>query len=445
MGIHWYVGGVSNHSSAQHFHMTKQLLFLLLVHFKDSAPQTNHKSLSPSKHMAAAEHSRQKKSSLGSLWRNSEQFVIRIQCSDNSSITLIHHIKETCQNVLSNACSRLGIVNTELFRLATYKNNEYRLHLGNKCLHTLFPKYVVVTGESLSGSDSSLNVSDTMIKTCKMYLRVVHYVTDFSILNSATLYHYFYQVRWDALKIQNLLCLEGYEDTHLKLGFLSILATSDDQTVLDSKKALGDYFPQTIIRSYSYDELVQMLVEYSLDYPEITKLSAYINFIDSAMKLPAICSYLHRVDVLQRHYKHMKCNCIASISPSSLRIFSNENDKWEQVIKWDVQETVVITQSKDIVTVQCFDSEKEATQLHLRSTANARYFLRVSKEIQHIEQFSVDCNSSVFCQKIEKVSRKNASSSDEALSFLSQSKLSQNGDRKHSNSKSCQGKNQKNK
>eukprot|EP00794_Sanderia_malayensis_P015742 gene15742-17329_t len=391
-------------------------------------------SSSSSLSSATTDRTRRKKSSLECLWKYSEQFVIRVQCPDNSTLTIIHSIKETCQNVLSNVCSRLGIRDETLFSLAIFKNNEYRVFPGHKCMGSIFPKWAIITGESLSclKDTTCMSVEDTMIKTCKLYLRLVNYPRHVCSLHPVTLHYYFYQLRWDALMHQNLLCLDGYDDSFIQLAFLSILAVTTTTTNttaaldryhhhqcyqsngLDTKAGLSNYLPQTVLESYSVDKLASLFMLCSDVMPvELSIVEAQIQFINLALQIPAVCSYLFNVDVIASGGRagprglDTDRRCMASLGPNSIRVFTSkgdvifDNSEWSQTAKWDVQEIETITITRRVISIHCEDYEKEPMKLQFIKETNARCFVRLAKDMHRLDHCVWGRDAICTCQKCD--------------------------------------------
>ena len=329
---------------------------------------------------------KRRKSSLGCIWKYHEQFLIHVICPDNSTLTLIHNTKESFSNVLTNACARLGIAEIELFGLAFHKHNEYQFVPESKCINTLFPKWTVVTGESLTGTDRCNAVADTLIKTCKIYLRVKHVVTSLSVLHPNSVRYLCEQLRWDMIKTHNLLALQGYEDEYIKLAFYSMLMAPCDSSLTESKSVLSHYLPQSVISTHSVEEIASRLVSHSMSLPEMSSLEAQHCFIKLALKLPAVGTHMFQADIFEN--RKVVFNCWISVGQNSTRIFAENNRKWEQYVKWDVQEVDEISVSKTTATILGYDCEKYDTVLQFSDASKAQKFAKFSKEIQRFDEAS---------------------------------------------------------
>lgn len=328
---------------------------------------------------------KRRKSSIGCLWKFDEQFLLNIICPDYSTLTLIHNIKESCGNVLSSVCARLGILETEMFGLALYSHNEFQFLPENKCLNGIFPKWAIATEESLSGTDKCNIVADTLIKTCKMYLRVRMIVSSFDILSSAAVRFLFEQLRWDLIKMHNLLGFEGYEDETTKLAFYCLLVDPLDGKALINAKSLSHYLPQNAIKANSVDWIISNVLTYSKELPLMTSLEAQVAFIKLALKLPTVGTHIFQADLTDVGDDPVT-NCIISVGLNSIRIFADWRDTWKQYVKWDFQEIDEITTCKNMVTIFGYENEADETTLQFYNKSKAKDFTKFCKEIQKFDE-----------------------------------------------------------
>ena len=328
---------------------------------------------------------KRRKSSIGCLWKFSEQFLIHVICPDNSSLTLIHSIKESCCNVLTSACARLGIAETEIFGLALYRYNEYHFLGGSKCLNNIFPKWATVTGESLSGSDKCHAVADTLIKTCKMYLRIKHIVSSLDILSPNTIRFLYEQLRWDLIKMHNLFGFEDYNDECVKLAFYTMLVDPCDGKLLSQDGIISYYLPQKVIKANTMDSIISDICRISRDLPLMTLFEAQISFIKLALKLPVVGTHIFYGDIADSNIVPVT-NCLISVGPNGIRIFFDENGDIRQFVKWDVQEIDEISFSKNVVTILGDDDDNEETNLQLYNKSKAKRFTKFCKEIQRFDE-----------------------------------------------------------
>ena len=328
---------------------------------------------------------KRRRSSIGCLWKFNEQFLLNIICPDNSLLTLIHNIKESCGNVLSSVCARLGIMEIEMFGLALYKYNEFHFLPENKCLNSIFPKWAIATEESLSGSDKCNVVADTLIKTCKMYLRAKVIVSSYNVLSSATVRFLFEQLRWDLIKIHNLLKFEGYVDECLKLAFYCLLVDPLDGRALLNLKLMSHYLPQQVINSNSLDDIVSTLVKHSMELPLLTTIEAQICFIKLSLKLPAVGTHIFLADIADTENDPI-ANSIICVGSNSIRIFAEWKEIWRQYTKWDFQEIDEISTYKNMVTIFGYESEADETTLQFYNKSKAKDFTRFCKDIQRFDE-----------------------------------------------------------
>lgn len=328
---------------------------------------------------------KRRKSSIGCLWKFNEQFLLNLICPDFTTVTLIHNIKESCGNVLSSACARLGILETEMFGLALYKYNEFQFLQENKCLNSIFPKWAIATEETLSGSDKCNTVADTLIKTCKMYLRVKMIVSSFDVLSSTTIRFLFEQLRWDLIKMHNLLGFDGYNDQCLKLAFFCMhVDPLDGKTVL-TEKVFSSYLPQNVLKSTSIDDIVSYIAQYSKDLPLMTSLEAQVSFIKLALKLPTVGTHIFLADLTDVGNDPIT-NCMICVGFNSVRIFAEWRDTWKQYVKLDFQEIDEISTCKNMVTIFGYESETDETTLQFYNKTKAKDFAKFCKEIQKFDE-----------------------------------------------------------
>ena len=328
---------------------------------------------------------KRRKSSIGCLWKFNEQFLLNIICPDSSILTLIHNIKESCGNVLSSACARLGIIETEIFGLALYKYNEFQFLPDGKCLNNIFPKWAIATEESLSGSDKCITIDDTLIKTCKLYLRAKIVVSSYDHLSSITVRFLFEQLRWDLIKMHNLLKFDSYDDECLKLAFYCLLVDPLDGKAILNFNIMSHYLPQHTIKSNSLDSLVSTLVAHSEELPLMTAIEAQVRFIKLSLKLPAVGTHLFLADIADAANDPIT-NCMVSVGPNSIRIFAEWKDTWKQYTKWDFQEIDEISTFKNMVTIFGYESETDETTLQFYNKSKAKDFAKFCKEIQKFDE-----------------------------------------------------------
>ena len=328
---------------------------------------------------------KRRKSSIGCLWKFNEQFLLNIICPDNSTLTVIHNIKESCGNVLSSACARLGILETDMFGLALFKHNEYQFLQEGKCLNSIFPKWAIATEESLSGSDKCNTVADTLIKTCKMYLRAKIIVSSFDVFSSMTVRFIFEQLRWDLIKMHNLLRFEAYDDECIKLAFYCMLVDPFDGKASMTVSVLSHYMPQLVLKSNSLDDIISSLLTFSKDLPLLTIMEAQICFIKLALKLPAVGTHTFLADLVDVGNDPIT-NCMISVGPNSIRIFAEWKEIWEQYIKWDFQEIDEISPCKNMVTIFGYESDADETTLQFYNKSKAKDFTKFCKEIQKFDE-----------------------------------------------------------
>ena len=328
---------------------------------------------------------KRRKSSIGCLWKFNEQFLLNIICPDYSILTLIHNTKESCGNVVSSACARLGIIETEMFGLALYKYNEYHFLPESKCLNSIFPKWAIATEESLSGSDKCNAIADTLLKTCKLYLRAKIIVSSYEILSATAVRFLFEQLRWDLIKMHNLFKFQGFHDECLKLAFYCLLVDPLDGRALLNVNLLSHYLPQNIIKSNSLDNVISTLVKYSNELPLMTAIEAQIGFIKLSLKLPAVGTHTFLADIADLENEPIT-NCIVSVGSTSIRIFAEWNDMWKQYTKWDFQEIDEISACKNMVTIFGYESETDETTLQFYDRTKAKDFTKFCKEIQKFDE-----------------------------------------------------------
>lgn len=328
---------------------------------------------------------KRRRSSIGCLWKFNEQFLLNIICPDNSLLTLIHNIKESCGNVLSSACARLGIMETEMFGLALYKYNEFHFLPESKCLNSIFPKWAIATEESLSGSDKCDVVADTLIKTCKMYLRAKFIVSSYNLMSLAAVRFLFEQLRWDLIKMHNLLKFESYDDECLKLAFYCLLVDPLDGRALLNLKILSHYLPQHVINSNPLDDILSTLVKHSKELPLLTTLEAQICFIKLSLKLPAVGTHIFLADIEDTANDPIT-NSVICVGSNSIRVFAEWKDIWKQYTKWDFQEIDEISTYKNMVTIFGYESETDETTLQFYNKSKAKDFTRFCKEIQRFDE-----------------------------------------------------------
>ena len=334
-----------------------------------------------------------RKSSLGSIWKNSELFLISLLCPDNSSLFLIHNVRETCENVLNDACTRMGIEQPEFFGLATHKHNEFRFISLKKQLYKVFPKDSIVTNETVSSTEAEANHSDNTIRTCKMYLRIKFFTTRIDVLKERTTAMFYEQLRWDMIKLQNLLSLDGYSvvNTYFHLAFYALLASEGSCFPdFNDRNKLAYFLPQVILQKHDLDEIAKTLVKISGEVKDITSVSsAKRAYVYESSKLPLYGAYMHVVD-LKFAAQNTLSNCWAAVNPNGISIYHEdqvwslyESWSWAQVREINPMENRILVSkygnpgSTDTISIETYDDDK------------ATYVAKFCRQMQHFQIESI--------------------------------------------------------
>ena len=355
--------------------------------------------------------------STSSLWKDNDIYLIHLVCPDNRSLSKVHTIHETFYDVLIDSCDRLELNDPSIFGLAVNENNEFKFISPKKRLVKILLKEAIVTSKQAQELYLKNVLFDGNIKTCRLYLRIKLFHTDFKNLDSSCLYYYYQQVKLDLLKYQNWLNINDYNHIFHKNAAKSIFLNYGLNSVnyLNSRTIkIHLHMPKCEITEES-PRIVASILEKMLSGSEegkpspndtndnllhskrkISSLSIpgalvddeyyidpniMISFLYDATKIPFYGMHFYDV-ILIDNAQSQNISSKVGIGPHGVLVFSTSDyTTWLYLMKLGLNEISKFTHSKDILGIH-ESSSRKIYNFRCINEKEAKYLFKHFKEIQ---------------------------------------------------------------
>ena len=355
--------------------------------------------------------------STSSLWKDNDIYLIHLVCPDNRSLSKLHTIHETVYDVLIDSCDRLELNDPSIFGLAVNENNEFKFISPKKRLVKILLKEAIVTSKQAQELYLKNVLFDGNIKTCRLYLRIKLFHTDFKNLDSSCLYYYYQQVKLDLLKYQNWLNINDYNHIFHKNAAKSIFLNYGLNSVnyLNSRTIkIHLYMPKCEITEES-PRIIASILEKMLSGSEegkpspndtndnllhnkrkISSLSIpgalvddehyidpniMISFLYDATKIPFYGMHFYDVMLIDNAQSQNILSKVG-IGPHGVLVFSTSDyTTWLYLMKLGLNEISKFTHSKDILGIH-ESSSRKIYNFRCINEKEAKYLFKHFKEIK---------------------------------------------------------------
>ena len=355
--------------------------------------------------------------STSSLWKDNDIYLIHLVCPDNRSLSKVHTIHETFYDVLIDSCDRLELNDPSIFGLAVNENNEFKFISPKKRLVKILLKEAIVTSKQAQELYLKNVLFDGNIKTCRLYLRIKLFHTDFKNLDSSCLYYYYQQVKLDLLKYQNWLNINDYNHIFHKNAAKSIFLNYGLNSVnyLNSRTIkIHLHMPKCEITEES-PRIIASILEKMLSGSEegkpspndtndnllhskrkISSLSIpgalvddeyyidpniMISFLYDATKIPFYGMHFYDV-ILIDNAQSQNISSKVGIGPHGVLVFSTSDyTTWLYLMKLGLNEISKFTHSKDILGIH-ESSSRKIYNFRCINEKEAKYLFKHFKEIK---------------------------------------------------------------
>lgn len=321
------------------------------------------------------------------------------------------------------------------------------------------PSSTIVTSEEAAKlNDANYLVLDSStLKTCRLYLRIKHFYVNVDVLSGQLLHYYYEQVRFDTIKQQNWLNLDGFRDVFYNIAARSLwLSYGSDITHHLEKKQFNMYYhlPQCQWEAESLDILKKKLERinddmktdgcddtkscdsrsesqslrsdsHSLRSVDADNEFIMLSAIKESLKLPFYGIYYYHVNFI-RHEELPPICCKLGVGPFGITIaVTSDYTTWEEVESWNWSTVGDIKRDHNILEIH----ETTATCTNLNTTRQntihlfqcidereAKYLIDELQEIYSFQMTVVNRNKRLRTGKQSRIRRSIGILSNESTS-----------------------------